>query len=102
MQIELLDAPCPPFFRGFRHKGFVAGSFHAVLGNAGAELVRAVAVFAVDIVREHDVRLVLTNQLGDVGAAVLLSPAGIGFIQRFHVNVGKRADDGILANAEVP
>ena len=46
MQIELFDAPCPPFFRGFRHKGFVAGSFHAVLGNAGAELVRAVAVFA--------------------------------------------------------
>ena len=102
MQVELLYVPYAEFLGEFRQVGFIRRALDAVLRYVRGQLVRAVAVFALDLMGDNDLGLVLSQQAGDEFARLVLSPALIGFLERAGVAVKEVAKDRVIAHAHVP
>ena len=81
VQIELFDLPHAILLRQLGQEILPRRALHAGLCHIGAESVRAVAVLAVHIVGDDNLRLIAPQQLRDKRLRIRLLPAGIGVLQ---------------------
>ena len=75
---------------------------YAVLSDIGAKLMCPMAIFSVDIMRNHNVRLVLANEFRDICTAFSFCPVSVSIIQRSHINVAEISDHRVLAKTHMP
>ena len=102
MQVQLFDFPGAVLCRELRHHRRIICQRHAVLHHICAEPVRAVAVLAVDVMRNDNLRLVPAQQFHGKFPNVALAPAGVGVFQLSGIGIIELADHRIGAHTHRP
>ena len=60
MQIQLFHLPRAILISDLRQIRRILGMLHAMLHDVGADLMRTMTILSINIMRDHDVRLILT------------------------------------------
>ena len=81
MQVELLDLPCAILSGKLGQISGVIGLFNAILHHVRTQLMRTVSVFTVHVVRDDNIRLVLSQQLGYKLASLSLLPLSVCILE---------------------
>jgi len=102
MQIKLLDLPCTIFSCKFRQKRRIVGLLGTVLHNVCTELMRAMTVFSIDVMRDYYVRLMLAQKFCNKLTRRALFPLSIGIFELSGIRIIELSDNRIAAHTHGP